>query len=300
SRNGKYQQVDDYQAGDMLKGKLTELDGNGAEKENGICLEEAVMLPMYMKNDEQKTRFEGKHKDDIVVINPYAAWDGNAAELASLLKIEKELAAEMKSDFNFRITELTRHIPGELNQELFDQALGKDVVTNEADFRAHIKEMLRKQHEEESDVKFMIDLHSYLMEKVGKPEYAEDILRRYMDTTSKKENPVSDEEFRKNLDSITWYLIREKLLAANDIKVADEDVLKMAKEVTRNQFAQYGMLTVPDELLEKYAHEMLRKEETVDSLVDRAINEKIGQAVKKQVTLNMHTVTVAEFNKLFE
>ena len=98
-RTGEYKQVDAYEANDMLKGLLAELDENGNTKEGGIQVEAAVMMPAYMKNEEQKAIFANAKVNDVLVFNPHTAWDGNAAELASLLKIDKEVAAEMKSNF---------------------------------------------------------------------------------------------------------------------------------------------------------------------------------------------------------
>ena len=74
----------------------------------------------------------------------------------------------------------------------------------------------------------------------------------------------------------------------------------MAREATRAQFAQYGMMNIPDELLDNYSKEMLKKRETVDNLVNRAIETKLTAAIKKDVKLKNKKVTVDEFNKLFE
>ncbi|WP_289111231.1 trigger factor, partial [uncultured Bacteroides sp.] len=126
-RTGKYEQVEAYEANDMLKGLIAELDENGNTKEGGVQVEGAVMMPSYMKNDEQKAIFANAKVNDVLVFNPYTAWDGNAAELASLLKIDKEAAAEMKSNFSYQVTEITRFVPGELNQEIFDQVCGEGV-----------------------------------------------------------------------------------------------------------------------------------------------------------------------------
>ena len=52
-RNGKYDQVSAYEDNDMLKGLIAELDENGNTKEGGIQVEGAVLMPSYMKNDDQ-------------------------------------------------------------------------------------------------------------------------------------------------------------------------------------------------------------------------------------------------------
>ena len=141
-RNGKYEQVEAYEENDMLKGLLAELDEEGNTKEGGIQVEGAVMMPSYMKNDEQKAIFANAKVNDVLVFNPDAAYEGNAVEIASLLKIDKEAAAEVKSNFSFQVEEVTRFVNGELNQELFDQVFGKDAVKTEEEFRAKVKESI--------------------------------------------------------------------------------------------------------------------------------------------------------------
>jgi hypothetical protein len=127
-RAGQYQKVDSFQGNDMLKGLLAELDAEGNTKEGGIQVEGAVMMPEYMKNADQKAIFNGAKVNDVLVFNPYNAWEGNAAELASLLKIEKDAVENTKGDFSFQVEEITRFVEGELNQEIFDKVFGKDVV----------------------------------------------------------------------------------------------------------------------------------------------------------------------------
>nr|WP_320947358.1 trigger factor [Bacteroides intestinalis] len=300
-RNGKYEKVDVYEDKDMLKGLLAELDENGNTKEGGIQVEGAVMMPSYMKNDEQKAIFANAKVNDVLVFNPHTAWEGNAAELSSLLKIDKEEAAEMKSNFSYQVEEVTRFVEGELTQEIFDQVCGKDVVKTEEEFRAKIKEVIANQFVADSDYKFLIDVRKMLMEKVGKLEFPDALLKRIMRMNNQdKDEKFVDDNYDKSIEELTWHLIKEQLVKANNIKVEQEDVVNMAKEATRAQFAQYGMMSVPEDLLENYAKEMLKKKESVEGLVNRVVETKLASALKSQVKLNNKTISAEEFNKMFE
>ncbi|RHI05138.1 trigger factor [Bacteroides sp. AM16-24] len=300
-RNGKYEKVDVYEDKDMLKGLLAELDENGNTKEGGIQVEGAVMMPSYMKNDEQKAIFANAKVNDVLVFNPHTAWEGNAAELSSLLKIDKEEAAEMKSNFSYQVEEVTRFVEGELTQEIFDQVCGKDVVKTEEEFRVKIKEVIANQFVADSDYKFLIDVRKMLMEKVGKLEFPDALLKRIMRMNNQdKDEKFVDDNYDKSIEELTWHLIKEQLVKANDIKVEQEDVVNMAKEATRAQFAQYGMMSVPEDLLENYAKEMLKKKESVEGLVNRVVETKLASALKSQVKLNNKTISAEEFNKMFE
>ena len=300
-RNGKYDQVSAYEDNDMLKGLIAELDENGNTKEGGIQVEGAVLMPSYMKNDEQKAIFANAKVNDVLVFNPNAAYDGHDAEIASLLKIEKEAAAEMKSNFSFQVEEITRFVPGDLNQELFDQVFGKDAVKTEEEFRAKVKEGIAAQFVADSDYKFLIDARKMLMEKVGKLEFPDALLKRIMLLNNKeKGEEFVAENYEKSVEELTWHLIKEQLVKDNEIKVEQEDVINMAKDATKAQFAQYGMMTVPEDILENYAKEMLKKKENVDGLVGRVVEAKLATALKAKVTLNNKTVSMEEFNKMFE
>lgn len=254
-----------------------------------------------MKNDDQKAIFNGVKINTVVTFNPSVAFDGNEAEIASLLKVKKEQVAELKGNFSFQVEEITRMIPGELNQELFDQVLGEGVVSNEEEFRGKVKESIAKQFEADSDYKFLIDVRNYLANKVGKLEFPDALLKRIMlENNKEKGEEFVAENYEKSLEELTWHLIKEKLVEANDIKVEQSDIANMAKEATRAQFAQYGMINVPEELLENYSKEMLKKRESVEALVNRAVEAKLSEALKGQVSLNNKTVSVEEFNKMFQ
>ncbi len=300
-RTAKYEKVEEYQDGDMLKGLLTELDENGVTKEGGIQVEHAVMMPDYMKNDDQKAIFTAAKVNSVLVFNPSVAFDSNEVELASLLKIKKEDVVNHKGNFSYQIEEITRTIPGELNQELFDQVLGKGKAQNEEEFRAQIKAVIKTQYEADSDYKFLIDVRNNAANKVGKLQFADDLMKRIMlENNKEKGEEFVSEHYDKSIEELSWHLIKEKLVAAYGIKVEQDDILNMAKEATRAQFAQYGMINVPDELLEDYSKEMMKKRESVESLVNRAVEAKLSEILKEKVTLNHKAISSADFNKMFE
>ena len=291
-RCGEYKQVESFENGDMLKGTLTEA------VENGVVVREAVMMPSYMKNDDQKALFSGAKVNDVVTFNPFTAFDGNEAELASLLKVEKSEVAAHNGEFTFAVTEITRFVASEINQNVFDAAFGKDAVKSEEEFRAKIAEQFEARFEVESDYKLLMDVRDYLMNKVGKLEFNEAILRRIMDSNQPEgAEAVSEEDFQKSLTELRWHLVKEQLAKKFEIKIDDNDVLEVAKAATRDQFAQYGMANVPEDLLENYAKEMLKQEKTREALINRAVDVKLIQGIKAAITLNEEKVSVEDFNK---
>ena len=300
-RNGSYAKVDAYQANDMMKGRLVELNAAGEVAEGGIVVEDTALMPAYFADDSAKAAFDGVKAGDEVRFNPAAAYKDNAVQLSSLLNRSKEEVEGIKSDFLFTVSEITRYIPGELNQELFDQVYGKDTVKSEDEFRAKVRESLEKSFVPDSDYRFLLDVREYMTERIGKLEYADELLKRIM-RANKGDDAKDDieETYEKSINELTWHLIKEKLVKANDIRIEEDDVMNQAREATRAQFAQYGMMDIPAEMLDNYAKEMMKKRETVDGLVNRAVETKLSTALKSQVKLKNKKISLADFNKLFE
>ena len=299
-RGGSYEKVDIYESKDMLKGILAELDETGSPKENGIVIENTVMMPDYMKNDEQKAIFSGCKVNDVLVFNPSKAYEGNEVEVAALLKVEKTQLSAHQGDFSFQVTEITRFVPAELNQTVFDQVFGEGNVKDEVEFRVKIKEKLAEQYMADSDYKFLQDIRAHLTEKIGKLEFSDALLKKIMLANNKdKGEKYVEENYAKSIEELTWHLIKEKLVEANQIKVEQADIKETAKEATRFQFIQYGMMNAPEELIENYATDMMKKKEQIDGLVSRTIDKKLTVLLKDAVTLEHKSVSIQDFNKMF-
>ena len=300
ARMGEYVKAETFEGDDMLKGDLRELDEQGNAKEGGLTVEAAVLMPSYIKEEGEKKKFDGAKLGDIITFNPRKAYASDV-ELASFLKVDKEQLKNYTGDFSYQVTEINRYQNHAVNQELFDNVYGKDAVKDEKQFREKIAEGLKAQLEGDSDYKFLLDTRAYAEQKVGKLEYPDELLKRIM----RKNNPDKDEAFvEKNYDEsikqLTWHLIKEQLVKAHDIKVEDQDIKEAAREAARAQFAQYGMSNVPDEYIDNYVNELLKKQESMDAFVDRAIDSKLTQALKKSVKLNEKEISLDDFNKMFE
>lgn len=298
SRSGSYEKAESYEDNDMLKGDLRELDEQGNTKEGGVTVEAASIMPNYIKNEAQKALFNGAKLGDIITINPSEAYESEA-EIASLLKVERDRVKDFKGNFSYQITDIQRYKKHPVDQELFDQMFGKDTVKDEKAFREKIAEGLKAQLAVDADYKFILDVRAYCEKKVGKLQFPDALLKRIMLNNNKdKGEEFVEKNYGQSVKELTWHLIKEQLVAANQIKVDDADVLNAAKETARVQFAQYGMNNVPDEYVENYAKEILKKRENVDGLVDRAVDIKLTDALKKVVKLNEKEISLDDFNKM--
>lgn len=301
SRAGKYEKVEEFEGNDMLKGDLRELNEDGSAKEGGIEVEGAIMLPEYIKVEEQKALFKGSKLGDVITFNPRKAYPDNDSEISSLLKIDRDAVKEHEGDFSFQILEISRFAKAAVNQELFDQVYGEGNVKDEKEFREHIANDLKVQLASNSDWKFLQDVRKYVEDKLGALTYPDAILKRVMKLNNKdKDDKYVEDNYEQSIKELTWHLAKEQLVAQTQIKIDDKEVKEMAIATARAQFAQYGMSNVPDEYLENYANDMMKKEESIQGLVDRAIDNKLMVALKNVVKLNEKSVTIDEFNELMK
>ena len=297
---GSLDDAEQVEENDLVKGVVAELE-DGTPKADGIINEAATFMPKYIKEQASQKLFIGAKAGDKIVFNPYKAFEGSEAELASFLNIAKEAATAVKSDFSFEIKEIKRRKDAELNQELFDYIFGADAVKDEAEFRNKIKESLESQFAPEAAYKFRNDMRAMLIEKADHLTFADDILKRWLLATNEKMTEESVEaDFPKVIRDLKYHLAKEKFVKELDIKVEQEDIEAMARQIAKLQFAQYGSFPGLEDMLDNYVQEMLKKQETVTNLADRVIEEKFAVCMKTLITVNEQEVTSEEFVKILQ
>ena len=298
-QNGEMQKAEVFSGNDTLTGDLRQLDEKGNTLEGGITTDSAMIMPAYIKAEDQKKLFDSCKPGDIITFNPKKAYPDNDAEIAAMLKVEKDVVKELSSDFSFQVTEIRHFQPAEVNQQLFDRVFGEGTVNGEKEFRQKISDMVQPQLAINSDYKFQLDLRAYMEKKVGELQFPEALLKRIMLQNNKEQGAdFVEKNFEGSIRELKWHLIKEQLVAAQEIKIEEQDMKTIAKETVRQQFAQYGMSNVPDDVLEQYAAEQLKKRENVDNFVDRAVDQKLIEKLKTVVKLNEKSVTLDEFNKM--
>ena len=300
SQAGEFVGAQEWSGNDTLKGDLRQLDAEGNTLEGGITTEGGMIMPSYIKGEDEKKKFEGCKPGDIITFNPKKAYPDNDAEVAALLKVEKDQVKDLESDFSFQVTEIRHYQPAAVDAKLFEKVFGEG-VKDEADFRQRIADNAKVQLSANSDYKFLLDVRKYAEKKVGELQFPEALLKRVMLNNNKdKGEEFVEKNFKASIDELKWHLIKEQLVAAAEIKVEEADLKAVAKDAIRAQFAQYGMTNVPDDILENYAAEQMKKRENVDNLVDRAVDVKLTAALKGIVKLNEKEVTLDEFNKMMQ
>jgi trigger factor len=139
-----------------------------------------------------------------------------------------------------------------------------------------------------------------LVKKVADVEFPVEFLKRWMLETQKRNADTIDEEMPKMIDDLRWHLMKEKIVADNNLTVSEDVLLETAKKITRAQFAQYGMMNVPEDLLNGYAADMLKKEDSKRNIIDQSMSAVVAGFLKGVVKINEKKISVEDFNKLYE
>ncbi len=285
----------------LVKGAIMELneDGTVKETEDAIQVVGGIVAPMYFKSKEEADKFIGKKVNDKVVFNPANTCNGNVAEVASMLNISKEQAANVKGDFEMAISEIIVVKSAELNQEYFNNVFGADKVKSEEEYFEALKSMIASQLVGNSEMLFRVDAEHLLVEKFGNVELPATFLKKWLVARNDGFTAGTiDAEFEKMIPSLKWQLIKERIAANAEIKIEEADVINHAKNIAAQQFAQYGMTNMDDETLTDYAKRILADKNYRPRIVEEVGDVKLFVAIKDMVTVDDKTVSIDEFKEI--
>jgi len=285
---------------DTVRGNFVQLNEDGTELEGGIVAEKVVIAIDVMKDEEVKASFLGKKAGDVLVFDPVRAYD-NKHEVGHMLNISHEAAETLSGNFSFTIVEVLHFEKAELNEDSFRKIYGEDCgISTEEEFKARVKAEIEENFVYSSNYKFALDSRDALLKAIPF-NLPEAFLKRWIKTTNEK---MTDEQIDGDFDNfmvdLRWQLIKDKIVRDNELKITEEDVRGLAKEMAAMQFRQYGLNNVGDEHLENYADHMLKNEEERRKLVSRKQEDVIVATIKDKVTLDVKEISYDEFNKMLE
>lgn len=298
-RYGELRKAETIEEKDVIKGKIEAIDNDGNTIAEGPEVEETSIGIDIIKDEAIKADFIGKAINDSVNFDLKTAFP-NDTEIAGILHKKKEEVAELPSNYKFTIHDISRFFPAELGQELFNKIFGEGVVNSEEEFMKKIEDEISANLKRESDFRLMIDIKDLAMDKTD-IQLPEDFLKRWLLRVNEK---TTEEQIEKEFDSfrkdLKWQLIRNKVARDNEVKISEEELQKEAENITRYQFQQYGLFYATDDQIANYAKETLKREEDAKRIADKILEEKVILLMKDLVKLENKSVTVEEFNKLFE
>jgi trigger factor len=298
-RYGEFSKGEMTEEKDIIKGKIEAIDNNSNLVADGPANDFSSLAIDIIKDEEIKKSFIGLKVNDLVDFDIKKAFP-NDSEIAGLLKKKKEEVAGIEGNFRFTISEISRFHPAEIGKELFDKIYGENVVNNEEEFAAKIEGEITASLKTESDFKLMQDIKKLTTEKTDF-QLPEDFLKRWLLKVNEKTTAEQiDKEFDSFRSDLKWQLIKNKVAKENEIKITEEELLKEAENITRVQFRQYGLFYATDEQITNYAKETLKREDDAKRIADKILDDKVIGILRDIVKIEDKSVTIEEFNKLFE
>lgn len=294
-RYGKRSNPEVSEASDNLFGEISK---PGSEEKQGSY----IRIEQVEKSQQKK--FTGLKKDDTVELDVEKILK-DAQAISQLLNVPEEEAKKASGTYVFKVTSVSRIEPVQINQELFDQVFGKDVITTEEAFLNKIKETISGNYERETQHLLEHEIQHYYVDhtKINMPE---GFLKTWLKATS--EGSVTDEvlekEFKSYRDSITWDLVKNKIAEEKGIKIEDADVREKAKQVILEQFGGPGIAEQLgdkfDGIVSNYLAGKDGKGENYMRTYNQLRQDKIMSAIKENITIQEKKISLEEFKKLAE
>ena len=294
------------------KSKLTidinELDKDGNILNEGIKREAQSILIDMVKDKEIKKQLIDTQKEEIHTINLKKAYP-NEADLSGLLGIDKEKVKDLDSLFQIKINKIEKYVPGELNQELYDKAFGKDNVKTYEEFIEKVREQFQAAYSKNSDSQFNRDIQEKLLETV-EIQFPDEFIQRWQndkqrdvkDIKERKTKEKIKEEYPEYKQSLKWHHIKKYIIEKNKLEVTEDDILEANKQITISQFAQYGMPmeSLTDEILTNIVKENMKKQKDNEKyyMTEYAADIKMLEFLKTKVIEEPKEVTIDEFQSI--
>lgn len=294
-RFGTQEPLEAYADRALIKGNIREL----GKEEGFVTAENVIVAPWTFKNADQAAKFNDAKPGSVIVYNPWQACEGNTAELAAMLSVSREEAADLQGDFELTITEITGIKPAEHNEEFFKHAFGPDCTTEEQ-YQEALRNSIAAQLLPNSAALFEKQTRETLMEKYGNFELPAEFLKKWLVRRNPEQLNAEniDEEYAKSEPAMKWEILSGRIAAKLDVKVTEDDLLRYAQHVAARQFAQYGMANLDEAILKNYAETLLKDQNNRRYIVEQVSNANLFEAIGNAVTIDDHTVPLEEFKKL--
>jgi len=293
-KHGKFSNPEQAEENSILYGELAELDENGNVKEGGITSTTTLSVELVKDADTRK-KLIGIKKDDTVVFNPNKAMQ-DVTEVAYMLRIDKDKAEKLTSDFQYKILSVNKVEKADINQELFDKVFGENTVTTEQDFRERVKADIAAMFRHESIHKFNHDTEDAILKQMNL-SLPDEFLKKWIMTMNEK--PITTEQLEKEYPSYSremqWRMIENEIATKQNIKVEQEDLKQYAASVIMQQFGQYSLGA---EMIEDFANRYLQKQENVSKAAEAVKSKKVFDYLNQMVPKNVKNVTYDEFTHI--
>jgi trigger factor len=292
-RYGQYSEPEISVEGDDFNG---ELSGEHPEFKREVWIAADQIKPK-----EQK-KWAGLKKDDVITFDPKKTFKDNET-LSSILDKPEEELKEIKGNFLFKVSKISRVEQAELNQEFFDKVFGKDVVKTREEFDEKLKFTLEENYSKEARSYTMKLIQDKLLETTP-VEIPDNFFKKWILATNDEE--ISQEDLEKNYNTyskeLKWTLIMNRVAEDNEVKAEHQDVVEYAMKLIQDQFAAYGMGGNMGEKLDSFAENYLSGNEGQNyfNTYNKVRGEKIMDYIMNKMDIAYEKVSPEEFMEILK
>ena len=269
-----------------------------ADLEQGENKVEGTYVTLRQMAEESKAQFLGKKAGESFEVNVNETFV-NETDRAALLKVKKDELATVEPMWKVTIKEVKTFVEAEQTQEVYDRMFGEGVVTDEAGFEAKIEERIAMEYKQEADFRFVLDAREYLLNKTN-IELPEEFMKKWLFTINEGKFTMEDieKDFALFCKDFRWQMISQYIMREQKMEITREEVLAVAKQMAKYQFAMYGLNDVPQEQLDSYAEAILANEKEGRRIVEKTEQDKVIGYVKSVVTLDEKEISIEDLQAM--
>ena len=267
---------DDYRSNYLRRfGRLVDAEKVTSDEALSVTLDNGEMnvadayVGLISMDEADRKPFIGKKVGDKMKVNINELYK-NPAQRAACLQVKENELEGVNPEFELEITKIRKFAEPELNEEFFKMAFPQGGVTDEAGLDKFIDAQIEAELRRESDYLFTLQVRDYLVKKAD----------------------------LKFLKMFTWNYLQKHFIKTDGISVSKEEALSEAKALAASQFAQYGMPSAPDDMLEGYAEKILADKDQGQKIYEKLYEVKVVEDVKSKVKVTEKAVSADDFAKL--
>jgi trigger factor len=191
--------------------------------------------------------------------------------------------------FTITVNTISRLEPAELNEAFFIQYDPQGNVTTEEQLRERLAEQAAEGFNKQGVAIANFEIQRALVEGHDFPVPTE-----LMKKLAKDDTESSFELFERG---VRWMLIRNKFAADRKIELEYEDVRAEALETLLRMLGGQRPDFLTDDFLDNYVQNMLKDEKQREELSSNAMEKKVMNAIRSELTLAEQPLGVEEFNE---
>ena len=285
--------------GDILYGKVSELDEEGNPSEEGFSKMVALNPKRIQSEDfiaqmpgrKIGDRFEVKVTDflnDETEIRAFFEMDGKGEKVRELEDAELD---QMKLvSYDFELKKVNRFGKAEINQELFDKVYGEGVIESEEAFTEKIKEELNAYLQGEAGKYYRRQVLDAMIDH-NAVDFPQDFLRRYLMETQKEITEANvEDQLKSYIRSLRWTAIIDKMVEENpDIKVEQADLEAKSRQIVEERYLPM-MPEATEEQIDGFVQYQLQDQKAREQIYYDLLDERVFDHIKEKMQPKEETI----------